>query len=95
VSGVANITLRGTGRDWTVHISMDEDIARHVGIQTMPLRIAEAVINTLDQTLPYSVNSLSINLGIRDTTGLCGGIIKWLSTRKLISKICINTIKPN
>ena len=72
----ASIILKVRGRAWTVHISTEDGITRQDGTQTMPFLIAEAVINTLDQILPYLISSLEVNLERLDTTGLCEGTIK-------------------
>ena len=90
-----NITQKVTDRAWTVLISTEEGTVPLDGILTMRSRIVEAVISTLDQILPYSTNSVEIRLVIRDTTGFCGGIIRWLSTRKQILKTCTNITKPS
>ena len=79
---VRNITLKVKGKGWTARISMDDAIVQHVGIQTMPSRIAEAVINILDQIPPSSINSLKINLEILDMTGSCDDTMKSSNTPK-------------
>ena len=95
VSDAIKSSPKVIGRAWTVRISTEEGTDLHDGIQTTLLPIVEAVISTLDQILPYSTNSVEIRLAIRDTTGFCGGIMRWLSTRKLILRICTCTTKPN
>ena len=90
-----NITLKVTGKGWTARISMDADIVRRVGIQTMLSHTVEDVINTLGVTLPSLTRGRSENLEKPGMTGYSDGTIKSLSTPRWSLKKCISTTKPS
>ena len=93
MSDAKNITLKVTGKGWTVHISMEDAIVQHVGIQIMLSRIAEAVTNISALTPQSSTHGHSISLETPGMTGYSDGTMKSSSTPEPTSKKCTNTTK--